>query len=98
MDILVVLIAFFGLRIVNLLVFLSQFRNLLAQLRMKVEEGQFYVIIRVFGDFELRGDISVQLNRKIQNTDDTGVIHMCKVVWKLERCRVQQACGGLHLH
>lgn len=97
LDILIVLIAF-GLRTLNLLVFLSQFCNLLADLRMEVEESKLYVIVRVFGDFELRGDISVQLNRKIQNTDDTGVIHVCKVVWKLERCRVQEASGRLHGH
>ena len=100
LDILIVLIAF-GLRTLNwadFLVLLSQFCNLLAELRMEVEESQFYVIVRVFGDFELRGDISGQLNRKIQNADDTGVIHVSEVVWKLERCRVQQASGRLHGH
>ena len=65
---------------------------------MEVEESKFYVIVRVFGDFELRGDICGQLNREIQNADDTGVIHMGEVVWKLERCRVQQASGRLHGH
>ena len=97
MDILVVQIAF-GLRTVNLLVLLSQFRDLLAKLRVEVEESQFYMIVRVFGDFELMGDICGQLDREIQNADYTGVIHVCEVIWKLEHCWIQHACGSLHWH
>lgn len=75
MDILVVLIAF-GLRTFNFLVFHSHFRDLLAKLRVEVEESQFYVMVGVFGYFELCLYISGKLDHEFQDTHNAGVIHV----------------------